>query len=233
MTEINGLRAAIEALGGNLEDWTVLGEGTDPFRMDTPGNHREAGWLRNTMIRQGLADKRIHNRGIHYAVLTQPKPDGCPYGSRPIVKGIDPDWIWLQKVSVAARWLNYVDWEQIKDERNSEPVFRLWTPPEPNGYVATDSYFYLPDADDLTPKAKLDDFRGSRRYHLAMIGEKVFAGRCLGADCAGTRVVSLSADRQHFQHAHLGIGCQRGQGWSRSDRLLLLRLRPVGMEHAD
>jgi hypothetical protein len=70
------LRDAIEALGGQLKDWTVMGDATDPFRMDTPANHRDGRWLRDTMARLGLTQV-IHDRGLHYAILGQPTPFGC------------------------------------------------------------------------------------------------------------------------------------------------------------
>ena len=39
------LRAALDELGGNLDDWTVLAPQRDPFRFDIPANHRNGRWL--------------------------------------------------------------------------------------------------------------------------------------------------------------------------------------------
>ena len=71
----NGLRAALESLGGSLKSWTVMSDQSDPFRMDTPANHRDGAWLADTMNRLGIT-QQIHDRGIHYAILGQPKPFG-------------------------------------------------------------------------------------------------------------------------------------------------------------
>ena len=50
-TEIGGgsLRQVLDhhrqAAGLSLDDLTVLSSGRDPFRLDTPANHRDAAWL--------------------------------------------------------------------------------------------------------------------------------------------------------------------------------------------
>ena len=71
-----------------------------------------------------------------------------------------------------ARWLDYVPFDQIIDQKNDAPVIRLWRPPQPKGYVAMDFEIYLPDVDDLTPRAKIREFTGTQPYHIAMVGEK-------------------------------------------------------------
>lgn len=157
-----GLRATLESAGGSLKDWTVLSPQNDPFRLDTPANHRDGAWLADTMSRLGI--DRIHNRGLHYALLTQPKPDGKPYTTT--------DWAWLIGVSNVARFLGYVPFDQIVDQKNDPPVVRLWRPPQPKGYVAMDFDIVLPDVADLTPQAKIREFTGTQPYHLALVGEK-------------------------------------------------------------
>ena len=172
------LREAIEALGGSLKDWTVMGEGSDPFRMDTPVNHRDGEWLGDTLARLGVT-QRIHDRGLHYALLGQPTPKGK--GGTPLViakrqyptyANTDACWEWLQDTIGKARWLGYVDWDQIRDQRNAAPEVIGWTPPQLEPYVAVDFEVYLPDADDLAPTAKIDGFIGAQPYHIVMVGEK-------------------------------------------------------------
>jgi len=109
------LRAALESLGGSLSRWTVMKEESDPFRMDTPANHRDAEWLagRITALRVPLP---IHVRGLHYALLGQTRPDGSEYVNT------DKTWEWLDRVASVARTLNYVDYESISDRRSGEPV---------------------------------------------------------------------------------------------------------------
>jgi hypothetical protein len=165
MIESNGLRAAIKSLGGDMKDAAVLARINDPFFVDTPARHRDGEWLATALDDLGLS--RAHLRGLHYRLIERTKPNGLPYTNT------FADWAWLlAHPAKAARWLGYIGFDRITDERNAEPVVRLWTPPEPKGYVSTYSEIYLPDADDLTPKATLDDFVGIQPYHLVLVGEK-------------------------------------------------------------
>jgi hypothetical protein len=71
------LEDTIEIHGGRLKDWTVLAEDNDPFRRDTPANHRDARWLLATQAEVKLPNAReIHLRGLHYALIGVPKPNG-------------------------------------------------------------------------------------------------------------------------------------------------------------
>src|SRR6478752_6435760 len=159
------LRAELESLGGSLKQWTVMSDQSDPFRMDTPANHRDGDWLARTMLRLSIT-QQIHDRGIHYAILGQPKPMGSVYTNTV------PDWEWLQDVVKVARWLGYVSYEQILDQRNDAPETIDWTPPYPRASVSVDFEVYIPDADDLEPRARIDGFTGSQPNHLVLIGEK-------------------------------------------------------------
>lgn len=170
--ETNGLRSAIEALGGSMKDWTVLSEARDPFRLDTPANHLWGRWLRDAFEQRNLpaaTGGQIHNRRVHYRLLGHPKPDGWPYGDG------DNDWVWIsEKVIKAARWLDYIPWEWIRDNRNDAPELHLRELPDPDPGVVTSPahVIYLPDAADLKPRADLPGFHGTQLYHLVMVGEK-------------------------------------------------------------
>jgi hypothetical protein len=159
------LRAALEELGGSLTRWTVMKEESDPFRMDTPANHRDAQWLAGRIAALRLT-LPIHVRGLHYALLGQVRPDGSEYINT------DKTWQWLERVVSVARTLNHVDYESITDRRSDEPVLRLWTPPVPRARVWADFEPWVPDADDLTPTVKVEGFAGLQPYHLAIFGEK-------------------------------------------------------------
>jgi len=160
------LRAAIKALPGSMDANTVMTARTDPYRMDTPANHRDSQWLAETMDRLGLINpaKLIHNRGIHYAIFGQPKPDGTPYNTN--------DWEGLEGVSNYARWLGYIEWEQIEDNRNVAPVTRVHAPADPESWISVDAEMQIPDADDLHPRVRLDGYRGMQLFRIAIIGEK-------------------------------------------------------------
>jgi hypothetical protein len=151
--------------GCSLKDLTVLAPQRDPFRLDTPANHRLGEWLAITAGGLGLGDRRIHLRGLHYLLIGQPKPDRTPYANT------DDDWEWLsEKAAKAARWLRYVPFAQITDQRNAEPVIREFKHPEPGAYLSTDLDIEIPD--DIEPVLYTRDFRGVQPYHLVIIGEK-------------------------------------------------------------
>ena len=101
---------------------TVLADQNDPYRHDTKAGHRDGAWLA-VQFERAIRDKRgkyIHLRGLHYAIVAAAdvvKPNGKLY------LNTDDDWTWLQREPVkAARWLGYVPFEAIVDERNAPPV---------------------------------------------------------------------------------------------------------------
>ena len=171
------LRAALDTViaerGGSMKDLTVLAPQRDPFRLDTPANHRLGAWLATTMGTLGLGDRRIHLRGLHYMMIGQPKPDGTAYANT------DDDWEWSsEKAAKAARWLVYVPFGQIIDERNAEPVIREFSRPLPGAYLSTDLDIEIPD--DIEPVLYTRDFRGVQPHHVVMIGEKSSLAADLG-----------------------------------------------------
>ena len=106
-------------------------------------------------------------RGLHYALLGHPKPDGSPYAND------DKTWMWLSEtVAKAARWLRYVGFDQITDQRNAEPVIRDFTWPDPWAYLTVGIDVDIPDTSDIEPRLALGGFHGVQPYHLVMIGEK-------------------------------------------------------------
>jgi hypothetical protein len=159
--------AAAEHAGCSMNDLTVLSVQNDPFRYDTAAGHRDGAWLANTARDLGLGDRKIHLRGLHYMVIGQPKPDGAPYTNT------DKDWLWLSgSAGQSARWLRYLPFDQIVDQRNSAPDVRIFTRPEPWPYLTVGIHVDIPDADELTPRVDVDDFTGTQPYKLVMFGEK-------------------------------------------------------------
>ena len=143
----------------------MLAPQNDPFRVDTPARHRDGEWLAITARELGLGDRRIHLRGLHYMVIGRPKPDGTPYTNT------DADWLWLQgDCAKAARFLGYIPFGQIADQRNSPPEVRQFTPPVPGAYLSTELNIEIPW--DISPVLYTDDFRGTQPYKIVMFGEK-------------------------------------------------------------
>jgi hypothetical protein len=178
--EPNSLRAALESAGGSLKSLTVLAPQNDPFRVDTDAGHRDGAWLANTLARLGITDQR-HLRGLHYVLIGLPKPNGEPYTNT------DRDWQWLGMVAKAARWLRYVPFDRIVDQRNEEPEITLWSPSlsDPRSYVSVNfnvnfDVVSLPDADDLLPSVGISGFAADQPYHLVLVGEKSSLRPALG-----------------------------------------------------
>lgn len=164
------LRQALEAAmvehGLSMKDLTVLAPQNDPYRIDTPARHRDGEWLAITARELGLA-RKIHLRGLHYMVIGRPKPDGSPYTNT------EADWLWLSgDAGKAARFLGYIPFDQIVDQRNAEPTVRLFTAPDPRAYISTGVRVDIPNADDIEPWVFADGFEGVQPHKLVLIGEK-------------------------------------------------------------
>lgn len=162
------LRQIIKNAPGSLERNTVMSAATDPYRIDTPGNHASAEWLASAWRQTDI--EQIHCRGLHYALVSLPdllKPNGERY------KNTDDDWVWLQKIANHARWLGHIDFEQILDERNSGP--ELWLPPsyENAGIKVSHNADWLDVAPEM-PEVSIDCQAPHARqaYRLVLIGEK-------------------------------------------------------------
>src|SRR5262245_39576995 len=86
---VNGrgvLRSVLEAasadIGCRLTDLTVLSAQVDPYRLDTASGHRDGQWVAKQLERLVERDKKIHWRGLHYAIVAVSdirKPNGGIY----------------------------------------------------------------------------------------------------------------------------------------------------------
>jgi hypothetical protein len=149
---------------------TVLAAQNDPFRVDTPAGHRDGRWLAD-IVGELLGDRRIHLRGLHYAITMHTSPITKPNGERYV--NDDKNWEWLQNGPAKdARWLGYLPFDQITDERNAAPVTRIWTPREPRPYLSVDVDIDIPDLDELMPSVGVANFDGVQPYKLVLFGEK-------------------------------------------------------------
>ncbi|MEJ7831916.1 MAG: hypothetical protein WKF79_03310 [Nocardioides sp.] len=168
-----GLRELLEdtaaADGCGLKDLTVLAAQNDPFRVDTAARHRDGAWLATTVAALGMGDRTIHLRGLHYVLIGYLKPDGSPYTNT------DADWSWISDAAKAARWLGYLPWEQIADQRNTAP--QLHERPGPYSSVGFESYIgvglrvEIPDVSEMVPEVMLFG-EAPQDYSLVLIGEK-------------------------------------------------------------
>jgi hypothetical protein len=113
-----------------------------------------------------LGDRTIHLRGLHYMVIGQSKPNGTPFTNT------DKDWTWLEHAAKSARWLGYIPFEQIVDQRNAAPIVEVFEQLDPCPYFTVGIDVEIPDVEDITPQADVVDFTGTQPYKLVIFGEK-------------------------------------------------------------
>ena len=164
------LEDARQELGCSRGNLTVLSNQVDPYRFDTPAGHRDGAWLAEQLERAVGAHRRIHWRGLHYAIVAAGdirKPNGEVY------RNDDADWTWLVgNAGKAARWLSYIDFERIVDNRNAEPVIHRKARVAPETWISVGLDISIPDVDDLEPYAGVTGFEGRQPYALTIFGEK-------------------------------------------------------------
>lgn len=165
------LKQAQDTCGGSMKEWTVLAPQNDPFRNDTPTGHRDGEWLAGQLDRLGV--DRLHFRGIHYKLCgvmgdaPAVKPDGTTYLNS------KEDWLWLQAgPGKSSRWLGYVDFDRIVDERNTAPKMVVRDIREPESYITVGVEVDLPDPEDFDLEVHARHFTGRQEYRLALFGEK-------------------------------------------------------------
>jgi hypothetical protein len=161
-----------------LKDLTVLAAQHDPFRVDTPAGHRDGAWLAR-VVAELIGTRRIHLRGLHYAITMHTSPIVKPNGERYV--NDDANWQWLQNGPAKdARWLGYLPFDQITDARNDAPEVRIYTPAEPWPFLSVEVDIDVPDIEDLMPAVGIRDFNGAQPHKLVLFGEKSSLADVLG-----------------------------------------------------
>jgi hypothetical protein len=162
------LERARQQLGCSLDDLTVLGHRVDPYRLDTPAGHRDGQWVA-THFQRLITSGRTHWRGLHYALVAHGrirKPDGAIY------RNTDDDWKWLSEdAGKHARWLGYIPFNAIRDQRNAAPIINREPRIDPTAEVGLE--IELPSDDDLRPRPIPEGFEPRQAYTFVIFGEKV------------------------------------------------------------
>jgi hypothetical protein len=167
------LESAASGAGCSLRALTVLSSQRDPYRLDTPAGHRDGKWFAQQVERFLGRTARVHLRGLHYRISASADvrmPNGLPYTNT------DPDWEWLQEgAAKAGRWLGYVDFSRIVDERNAPPeIYVTESILSPQSFLSSGSGVELPlSLDDALPKFHLSNFATRQPYRIILFGEKV------------------------------------------------------------
>ena len=109
--------------GWSLDELTVLARDNDPFRQDRAEGHRLGRWLRDTLEAMGVRGRRGRPEGPQQGPALHAHRSG--QAGRPEYENDEATWKWLtDRVCKAARWLGYVPFDQVTDQRNAEPVIR-------------------------------------------------------------------------------------------------------------
>jgi hypothetical protein len=84
----------------------------------------------------------------------------------------DASWRWLQEYPAkAARWLGYLDFTAVTDERNAQPIIHRLSRPEPAPWVSIGVEVGIPDIDDIEPHVGVSGFEGRQPYHMVILAK--------------------------------------------------------------
>ena len=165
------VREAMAETGRPLADLMVMSAERDPYRMDTPAKHRDAQWFAAQVARFIAPERRIHIRGVFYACVSAAAltlPDGAPF------KNNEDTEAFLGDAAQYARWLGYIDFERLIDNKNDKPIVR--EAPEnkqPSGFAWSGEIDIAElDPNDLNVFPGLTDFKPRQPYRLVFFGEK-------------------------------------------------------------
>jgi hypothetical protein len=115
---IKALQQAVKSETGRkpkIPELLVLSSGKDPFYSGSPADIAKAVWFREWFENTTGPIKGQHLRRIHYRLVSHPgtlRPDGNPYIND------QTNWDFLNTASRHARYLRYVDPEDVDDRRN-------------------------------------------------------------------------------------------------------------------
>jgi hypothetical protein len=169
------LRDEAVANGCAFADLTAMRR--DPYRRDTAGGHINGRWFKQWWEAYGRP-RNLHLRGMFYACIMHIIADGTVGVKKPSsgvnLVNTEDDYNWFSEMSLDARWLGYVPFGEIPDERNAEPLVRKYAEREAaKAAVAAkllDRAGLDPDTIGVFPTAT--NFEVRQPFRLVMFGEK-------------------------------------------------------------
>ncbi|MDX2138357.1 MAG: hypothetical protein SF123_09710 [Chloroflexota bacterium] len=153
--------------GQRVTDFLALAPQNDPFYMGTPADIAAGKWFASIYYAAGYGtDNAPHLRRVHYWTVSQSPvimmPNGLPY------ENTEKCWQTLIAASKAARYLEYVPLNGIRDNKNPDPYIGA-------RYLSNDPSFELtiPSA-DFAPDFKMYGIHETtaQPYHLEIWCEK-------------------------------------------------------------
>jgi hypothetical protein len=165
----------------------VMAPQNDPYAIDSPLNRVYGQWFAEEFSRIGR--QRIHIRGVHYALIGREMTDGKIYVND------DRTWHWIGSIAKLARWLKFVPFNAIVDERSDAPEIKIRdteaSKPSPYfGFQDCDMYApqvpEVPDVPDIDVSLAFRPYIGvlgawhiEQKYRLVFYSEKTSAGHVL------------------------------------------------------
>jgi hypothetical protein len=142
----------------------------DPYRLDTPAEHRNGKWFKEMVDAFLPAGRTIHIRGLYYAIVASNRihlPNGVAFVNNPDC------YDFLKYAAEPARWLGYVPFERIHDGRNDAP--EVFT--ENNNWGSSIQLGCLdgteaPTLDDAMPRFLVSGGMVTQPFRICLIGEK-------------------------------------------------------------
>lgn len=147
----------------SVKNLIALAPNNDPFYFGAPAQVTQAQWFADVWERSGFT-QGAHLRRLHYWCVSQ--GDFLHYNGK-AYENTNSHWKDLCQASKAARYLNYVRIEDIKDHKNPDPhIYAKYYYNEPGFYVEA------PELDD--PWVDITGFNDSdvQPYHLEVWCEK-------------------------------------------------------------
>jgi hypothetical protein len=154
----------------HADELTVLSKAKDPYRLDTATGHRLGRWCADLIERFLPPQATIHLRGFHYLLASAAdvtRPDGSRYINS------DAMWEWLADTAMkAARWLGYVPFERIVDERNALPELYLPESFQVEPERGSGERIIVPGIAETMPCFTSPQWPIVQPYRIILIGEK-------------------------------------------------------------
>lgn len=171
------MRAAKKGSRRKLPDLTVLAAQNDPYRQHTDAGIRDAMWFAEQMEKHLRPFETIHLRGLFYRIVAKGDvrmPDGD------LFVNTEELWSWFaNRAAKTARWLGYVPFDRIVDERNAAPEIFLPGAKTAGWHLSVGDAAFVPDLCDAMPRFECSEFTARQRYRLVFIGEKTSLGAVL------------------------------------------------------
>jgi hypothetical protein len=120
MLDYEALKAMAKSIGRPVKDLLALSPANDPFYAGTGARVQAGEWFAGIWGDHGGAG--VHLRRLHYRLVSQKdgkaiiRPDGRAY------QNTQQDWQFLGTASLAARYLNLIEVNDLVDRRNDEAM---------------------------------------------------------------------------------------------------------------